>query len=252
MFSLCIPTMNRFDTYLRGYLEKYLNNPLISEIVITDENGNDVQKIKQTFPDNNKLKLHVNEKRLGPFLNKIKACKLATNTWIALIDSDNFADIDYFNKATEFIEKHNPPKNSIISPCYASETFNFNHFSTINGEYTKLNKENFNKLKNIELQNKNSGRMNHILNIGNYILNKFVINTIDLTQESELIKNSHSFDVILMNYMFFTQLDVQFYIVNGLKYNHVISNDSVYLSHISKQQQYARVAYAKMYQYFKQ
>ena len=41
MFSLCIPTMDRFDSFLKGFLEKYLTFELIDEIIITDENGID-------------------------------------------------------------------------------------------------------------------------------------------------------------------------------------------------------------------
>ena len=40
MFSLCIPTMDRFEAFLSHYLPKYLNNELINEIIITDENIN--------------------------------------------------------------------------------------------------------------------------------------------------------------------------------------------------------------------
>ena len=39
MFTLCIPTLNRFDDFLSKYLPKYLENKLINEIIITDENG---------------------------------------------------------------------------------------------------------------------------------------------------------------------------------------------------------------------
>ena len=91
MFSLCIPTMDRFDGFLHRYLEKYLDNELITEIIITDENGNDINKIKNIYTENAKLKLYKNTNRLGPFLNKIKACSLANNEWIVLMDSDNFA-----------------------------------------------------------------------------------------------------------------------------------------------------------------
>ena len=52
MFSLCIPTMDRFDNFLSKYLPKYLENEYINEIVITDENGNDIEKIKKEFSDN--------------------------------------------------------------------------------------------------------------------------------------------------------------------------------------------------------
>ena len=44
MFSLCIPTMDRFD-FLKSYLPKYINNNLVREIIICDENGNDYKKI---------------------------------------------------------------------------------------------------------------------------------------------------------------------------------------------------------------
>ena len=46
MFSLCIPTINRYDNFLSKYLPLYINNTLIDEIVISDENGNDAKKIK--------------------------------------------------------------------------------------------------------------------------------------------------------------------------------------------------------------
>ena len=48
MFSLCIPTMDRYDKFLSNYLPKYLDNELISEIIITDENGYDIQKINES------------------------------------------------------------------------------------------------------------------------------------------------------------------------------------------------------------
>ena len=42
MFSLCIPTMDRFD-FLKTYLQEYIENELIDEIIITDEKS-DIQK----------------------------------------------------------------------------------------------------------------------------------------------------------------------------------------------------------------
>ena len=105
MFSLCIPTMDRFDIFLSKFLVKYLDNEYISEIIITDENGNDIEKIKRAFLNNEKLVLIKNEERLGPFLNKIKACSYAKNEWIVLMDSDNFAYKDYFQMTKKYIEE---------------------------------------------------------------------------------------------------------------------------------------------------
>ena len=73
MFSLCIPTIDRYDTFLSIYLPKYIENELINEIIICDENGHDVNKIKSNNSINcSKLKLHINETKLGTFLNKQK------------------------------------------------------------------------------------------------------------------------------------------------------------------------------------
>ena len=129
MFSLCIPTMDRFDNFLKTNLNKYLKNEYIKEIVITDENGEDVKKIKEEFPNNDKLKLFINEKRLGPFLNKIKACQKASNEWIVLMDSDNFASKSYFEIVNNYIVNKNLLKTTILSPCWAKPRFNYSHLS---------------------------------------------------------------------------------------------------------------------------
>ena len=77
MFSLCIPTMDRYDSFLKRYLPEYLKNDLIDEIIISDENGNDAKKIQRDFPNNNKIIINVNSRKLGPFLNKLTCCNLA-------------------------------------------------------------------------------------------------------------------------------------------------------------------------------
>ena len=104
MISLCITTMDRYDSFLSDNLPKYISNPYINEIIINDENGNDFEMIKKNF-SNEKLKVYKNESILGPFLNKIDVLKKAKNKWICLMDSDNFADIEYFRVVTEFLKK---------------------------------------------------------------------------------------------------------------------------------------------------
>jgi ABC-type antimicrobial peptide transport system permease subunit len=47
--------MDRYDDFLSKNLPNYLENELISEITITDENGNDIEKIKSSFPNHDKL-----------------------------------------------------------------------------------------------------------------------------------------------------------------------------------------------------
>lgn len=237
MFSLCIPTIDRFDNFLRGYLEKYINNNLIDEIIITDENGNDVEKIKQYYHGNPKLILVKNETKLGPFLNKIKACKLAKNQWIALIDSDNFADENYFVVAKKYIDENiSNQKNIILAPSFAKPNYNYTQFSGIifkNG-YFKDN-------KNIQYSSFT------LMNTGNYVINKYLIDNLNIENEINNISQSSSCDVIYFNTLLFEQLDLNLHVVPGLEYDHVVHNGSVYLNTHMQFRNFADIVHRRFY-----
>ncbi len=218
MFSLCIPTMNRFDSFLIRYIPEYLKNNLIGEIIITDETGEDAKKIREHFPDP-KIKVFENETKLGPFLNKIKACKLANQQWIVLIDSDNFADATYFETGKQFIESRCLPSASILAPSWAKPNFNFSHLSGF--LFTKSQFDN--NVSNILASNKT------LMNTGNYIINKYVIDTINIEKEIDNISKSSACDVIYFNTLAFEQMDLHFWVVPNLHYTHVVHDGSVYI-----------------------
>ena len=236
MFSLCIPTMDRFD-FLKTYLQEYIDNELIDEIIITDENGNDIEKIKQFYPDNAKLMLVKNENKLGPFLNKLKACKLAKNEWIALIDSDNFANKDYFLVAQKYIHEniHNE-KNIILAPCFAKPNFNYLQFSGI-----VLNKEYFKNNKNMQFHSTT------LMNTGNYIIHKYLIDHLNINNELNNISQSSSCDVIYFNTLLFEQFDLHLHVVPGLEYDHVVHDGSVYLNTHIQFKDFANIVHNRFY-----
>lgn len=226
MFSLCIPTMDRFDNFLHRYLQNYLCNEYISEIIITDENGNDIEKIKAAFPDNNKLILIKNNNRLGPFLNKLKACNEAKNEWIVLMDSDNFADVNYFSTAKKCIEEViGEQKNIILAPSKALPNFDYSHLSGIT-----YKKGNFNLNNNFEKINKkpHNSCSDTLMNTGNYVINKYLTNNLNLSLEQDKISKSSACDVIYFNTLLFEQLDLNMYVVPNLVYEHVVHSGSIY------------------------
>jgi len=227
MFSLCIPTMDRFDKFLSKYLVQYLNNEYVNEIVITDENGNDIEKIKSAFPNNEKLVLIKNKKQFGPFLNKLKACSFAKNEWIVLMDSDNFAYKDYFVVAQKYIEeKIGEQKNIILAPCKARPNFDYSHLS---GFIYK--KGDFNKNTKLEKQliQKHNSPSTTLMNTGNYVINKYLINNLNLQNEKDNIPKSSACDVIYFNTLLFEQLDLNIHVVPNLEYDHVVHNGSIYI-----------------------
>jgi len=221
MFTLCIPTMDRFDRFLDKNLQFYLKNNLISEIIITDENGKDYDKIEKKF-NHKKLRLFKNEYKLGPFLNKLKCCKLASNEWIVLMDSDNFADLSYFEIAKEYICSNNISKTSILSPSFAKPCFDYRYLSGI------INKSNLNTYN----QKQDRNMLPILMNTGNYIINKHLIHDIDISNEHEIDKSS-ACDVIYFNTLLFEQFDLQFHCVSGMEYEHVVHPGSIYtISHL--------------------
>lgn len=222
MFSLCIATIDRFDEFLSKYIPKYLEMDLIDEIVISDENGNDVAKIRDTFPNHPKLRLFVNENRLGPLLNKLKACYFAKNEWIALIDSDNFAGYDYFETAKNYMISNDlfNKKNIIISPSFARPNFNYKMFEGI--IYT------CNDITNEATKRPGSIETCTLMNTGNYIINKYLTNNLDLSNEQN-IHMSSSCDVIYLNTLLFEQLDLNFHVVPNMEYDHLCHMGSIYI-----------------------
>jgi len=222
-FTLCIPTMNRFDRFLSKNLSLYLQNELINEIIICDEIGTDVEKIRLAF-DNPKLKLFINESKLGPFMNKLKCCKLATNEWIALIDSDNFAGNEYFGVAQSYILNNIVHERSILAPDFAKPNFNFSHLSGWIYKKGTL-KTNYDR----EYTNKQTSACSLLMNTGNYVLNKFLIDNLCIDNDMTYIVKSSACDVIFMNTLMFEYLDAELHVVPGLNYEHVVHNDSIWI-----------------------
>lgn len=227
--SLCIPTKDRFDTFLNKYLDiyfDYLQQHIINEIVICDENGNDYDKIILKYGDyihsHNNFKVYKNDAVLGAFKNKIKVCQMATNNYMALIDSDNLADDNYFLTAKKYIETNQNKFTSsiILAPSFARPNFDYTRFNDIVITKYKL-KEYFNK-----------DLFRTVLNTGNFVINKNIINNIKFENGNML--NTNACDVEYFNLLVFQQFnDFEFHIVKGLEYSHVVHNDSLYLTTIN-------------------
>jgi len=212
--------------FFKIFVSFFFSVGVINEIVITDDNGNDAYKIKNAFPNNDKIKVFVNENRLGPFLNKLKACEHASNEWIVLMDSDNFASDDYFVKAVEYISAViGEQTNVILAPSYASPNFNYSH---LNGFVYEKGRFQSNKL--LEQQNNTSNNCNSLImmNTGNYVINKYLIDNVDLSKEIDNIKYSSACDVIYFNTLLFEQFDLKLHVVPNMIYDHVVHNGSIY------------------------
>lgn len=236
MFSLCIPTMDRFDSFLKKYLQKYLTYVCVSEIVITDENGKDVDRIQREFslhPFFYKLVLVNNEARLGPFLNKIKCCRLSTNPYIALVDSDNFVSENYFVYAKDFIRQHCPnQQNVVIAPVKASPSFDFTPF--IGKVIRRGTIQECRKLPQFDI----------LMNVGNYIFHRQLVDRVQFEDESFLPRTT---DALFMNTLWIEQLDMQLHVVPKMDYEHVVHSGSNWVQMHTKYEKQSKEIYERFY-----
>jgi hypothetical protein len=143
------------------------------------------------------------------------------------MDSDNFAHKDYFDLAKKYIETIvGETKNIILAPSKARPNFDYSHLS---GFIYK--KGDFSKNNNLENQTKKSHNTisTTLMNTGNYVLNKFLIDNLNLENETDNILKSSACDVIYFNTLLFEQLDLNIHVVPNMEYDHVVHNGSIYL-----------------------
>ena len=229
--SLCIPTKDRFDNFLNNNLSKYinyLNDGLIDEIIICDENGNDYNNIVDKYINNEKstvkitnidnFRIYKNDKVLGVFLNKIKVCNLAKNNFIALIDSDNFANDIYFKVVKDYIVSKNIITNRILAPCFAKPRFDSVMRDYKNYIFTKYNCKYL-------VHNNN---FNILINTGNYVITKNIVENIKY--DETILHKISACDVMYFNLLAFQQFDnLEFHVIEGLEYDHVVHENCVSL-----------------------
>jgi hypothetical protein len=239
--SLCIPTMDRFDTFLKKALDRYLellNKGWIDEIVVCDETGNDFYKINEHYEkiinDGVKLRVYKNTRRLGVFLNKMKVCKMANNDCIALIDSDNLVDESYFQVVNDYISKTQLTEYYILSPCFGRPHEGMNYSQFAGSILHKYNVRDYvvRSVGENALWSNLAYMWNRpfisFLNMGNFILSKNIMR--NLFFDMDCLDKAQGCDVMYFNSCVFTQFydyQFKFHIVNGLEYDHAVHDGSL-------------------------
>ena len=164
--TIAIPTMDRFS-FLRETLPTYLQRPEVARVILCDETGDDEKALQSTpFYTHPKLRVIVNNKRLGIYQNKLKCIRESQDTpMVAVLDSDNIFSDEWFEVLSEAVKRHgfdtiygsaefqsvNRSTGESIIPCAAF----VNHWIRSPSDWNSL----FQKTK-----------WNHLLNDGNWVL----------------------------------------------------------------------------------
>jgi glycosyltransferase involved in cell wall biosynthesis len=122
--SLCITNYNRAHMLQEAFI-KVIDDPRISEVVVTDDGSNEKTVIALKHIFHPKLKLWWNYKNLGCYRNKREAISKASNEFVIIFDSDNVITTEYIDRIFE-----RPwSRDTIFAPDFARPHFDYRGFS---------------------------------------------------------------------------------------------------------------------------
>ena len=217
--TIAIPTMRRWS-FLKDSIPAYLARPEVAEIVVCDETGEDYDLLENAFGNliaGKKLRLYKNEQRLGIYENKMKCLSLATSPWVAVLDSDNIFDNDWFDTlhSLDF---------SNTKMIFASA-----EFKSVNIKNGVVRRD-CEAFSGLVLDSKNWNhtltrpKWNFLLNDGNWIVPRSVFECLPPVKSDTL----EAADAIFMARCF-VKAGYSIYYVPGLEYTHLVHPGSSWL-----------------------
>ena len=184
VLTVAIPTMDRWN-FLKDQIPIYLNNPNIDYVVISDENGRDVDIISHMENDSHiKLRLYNNDSILGVYGNKRQCFLKAPSDWVAVLDSDNQFDDSFFEEFHKCKARDGDLAEKTIYCAGQIDRLDLatgehedktSHFSGM-----KINRENWNDVLNTR-------GWNFLLNDGNCVWPKAVIKHFPFVPEEQIV-----------------------------------------------------------------
>ena len=182
--TVAIPTMERWS-FLKTQVPIFLEDPNVSYLVISDENGHDVRVFCELDLDRDrKLRLYENEKVLGVYGNKRECFLKAPSDWVAVLDSDNKFEPTFFTEFLKAKERDGPLAEKTIYCAGNIENLNLDsgltNYKTKHFSGMKISRENWNDV--LKMPN-----WNFLLNDGNCIWPRNVIKHFPEIPEDQIV-----------------------------------------------------------------
>lgn len=107
LVSVLIPTYN-VSSYIIQAIESVINQTMADfEIIIIDDFSTDETVKKIQAIEDNRIKLYRNEKNMGPSYSRNRALNKSIGKWVAILDSDDYWELDRLEKLIEVTKKYN-------------------------------------------------------------------------------------------------------------------------------------------------
>jgi glycosyltransferase involved in cell wall biosynthesis len=221
--TVAIATMRRWKNFLSQTLPIYLNNPFIDYVVICDETGEDVDAIRESqYATHPKLRLYKNKEKLGAYYNKRQAFDKAPTDWVAILDSDNYFQDNYFQALNDLWIREGGPNTKTVYAAGSVTQYNTkngqsdNKISGFSG--LKIDKSSWNTILDIQ-------GWNFLLNDGNFVVHKSLLNILpDDVNDSSIIATDAIYVARKAVAAGFT-----YWVVPELSYIHTVHDESYWL-----------------------
>lgn len=182
--TVAVPTMERWS-FLKDQVPKYLNDPNVSFVVISDENGKDINIMSEMEMDGHiKLRLYQNDEILGVYGNKRQCFLKAPSEWVAVLDSDNKFSSDFFEAYLKVRERDGELAKKTIYCAGDIQYYNLEtgdiQYKTRHFSGMKISRDNWNEVLKMP-------RWNFLLNDGNCIWPRDVIKHFPDLPEDQIV-----------------------------------------------------------------
>jgi len=219
--TVAIPTMKRWKGFLEKSLPQFLENDYVSYVVVSDETGEDVAAIQASrWAFHPKLRLHVNEKRLGMYGNKRRCVELSPTDWVAVLDSDNIFPDQYFEALFDTWKDEGADRRTVYAASEIVRVFlktgeseeRTRHFAGL-----RINRSNWNQVLRMKA-------WNFLLNDGNWVGHKSVLDAWPPMAE-ERVRATDSIRIVRN----LVANGRTYFIVPGMRYIHTVHDDSEWI-----------------------
>jgi hypothetical protein len=219
--TVAVPTMRRWKGFLEKSLPQLLSNEYVTYVVISDETGEDVEAIRASrWAHHAKLRLSVNETRLGMYANKRRCVELSPTDWVAVLDSDNIFPDVFFEALFDLWKDEGSSTKTVYAASEIVRVFlktgeseeRTRHFSGM-----RITKGNWNQVLKMKA-------WNFLLNDGNWVGHKSVLDAWPPLSEAQ-VRATDSIRIVKN----LVQEGWTYSIVPGMRYIHTVHDDSEWI-----------------------
>ncbi len=137
--SICIPTFNRHNTYLKDSIESVLNqsSSMPIELIVCDNStpsDNFILYLDRILSSNKRIKLlyFIQNSNVGMYANWNSCIELSNSNWITILNDDDLLDQSWLKNASDFLNKGRQNELAYFKISFFGDKYKKSKYSLLN------------------------------------------------------------------------------------------------------------------------